>query len=326
MAEAIQVNVLPQKDPHVSVLMLSFNYAQYLNEAIDSVLRQTYPNFELIVVDDGSQDSSLSNLRGYQSRDPSRIKVFTHPNNGHRGLVASLNLALSKARGSVITFLEADDLWHRENLGEKIAAFQKYPEVGVVYSDYKPFGDFGGRIYWNLYAWINNRIWVPKRRPFRCFEAFLYRNPVASFTHFAVRRKLLNDIPPLESMHRNNDWWVLGHLSAKAFFYFIPEKLTFWRIHRGSAYFSKVNAKLLWKLHRFLVRMYRSLYSQGGDLPGNFQTMPEELGMLHHAFRMHDHIEKERTWFSLKQVFRYPLFCLRLIGHIGLKNLLLRAG
>ena len=99
--------------PLVSVIVPAFNAASYLQNALDSVLQQTYSNWELILVDDASQDNTLEIAYHNQKWD-SRIKVLAMAEN--QGVGVARNLATDKAQGVLIAFLDADDLWLPQKL------------------------------------------------------------------------------------------------------------------------------------------------------------------------------------------------------------------
>src|SRR5207302_5806696 len=92
--------------PSVSVLMPVYNAGPYLRAAVQSVLRQTFRDFELVAVDDGSSDQSASILRRYADQDL-RVRVIDAP---HRGIVATLNDGLYAARGGLVARMDADDV------------------------------------------------------------------------------------------------------------------------------------------------------------------------------------------------------------------------
>lgn len=120
------------KTPTVSVCIASYNHAEYLGEMLDSVLAQTYKDFEVIVVDDGSTDNSLQILEDYARRFDN-VKVFTHPNRENRGISATANLAISKAQGEFVSFIGSDDVWYPDIMELQLRAFRKDPGVGLVY-------------------------------------------------------------------------------------------------------------------------------------------------------------------------------------------------
>jgi glycosyltransferase involved in cell wall biosynthesis len=114
--------------PLVSVLLINFNYAAYLGEAIDSVLAQTYDGWELIICDDGSSDNSYDIARAYAKRDR-RIYAFRQENCGQ---AAATNAAYCLSRGSIISFLDADDCFRKEKLAKVIARFAMRPSAGLL--------------------------------------------------------------------------------------------------------------------------------------------------------------------------------------------------
>lgn len=106
-------------NPRVSVIIPTYNRAWCLPEAVDSVLAQTDPHFELIVVDDGSRDATASILAAYGHR----IRVLTQKN---RGVSAARNLGVRAARGNLLAFLDSDDLWQPEKLARQQAFFDRH--------------------------------------------------------------------------------------------------------------------------------------------------------------------------------------------------------
>jgi len=243
--------------PRVSILMPNYNGEKYLEAAVSSALAQQYPNFELIIVDDGSTDRSPEILARIAAERPTHVRLLRHDGHANRGLIETYSLALSQAEGEIVAFHESDDLWHAENLRRKVEVLRQHPEVGVVHGDFQPFGDFRGSLYWALYGWTNRWL-LPGRRPYGALGALLLRNPVPSFTHFVVRRSLLDGLPRLGVLARNFDWWVLAHLSARTRFYFIPEKLTSWRVHRTSSHYGPAKVPF-GTLRQYLLALYESL-------------------------------------------------------------------
>ena len=99
-----------KKQPLISVIVASYNYAKYIKETLDSLIRQTNKSFEVIVVDDGSKDQSLPIIEEYANRFKN-IKLYTHPGNQNRGLAETVILGIEKSNGEYIAFCESDDYW-----------------------------------------------------------------------------------------------------------------------------------------------------------------------------------------------------------------------
>ncbi|HTL48918.1 MAG TPA: glycosyltransferase [Verrucomicrobiae bacterium] len=301
----------------VSVLMPSFNYARWLPEALASVMAQTFRDFELLAVDDGSRDGSVEILESWRARFPGKIRLLTHPGRANQGLAASYRLALAHARGEFTAFLEADDAWEPENLEKKIRALRDFPAVSAVYSGYRPFGHARGAFFWNTYRWLTAAE-TPRRRPFSALPFLLRRNPVATFSNFVTRRRLLAEIPEAAPRELFYDWWTLAHLAPRGAFFFLPEPLVRWRIHEKSANFGPFTQSTFQALQQFLSRLYDSLEREpAADKAGlargrarlrAYAALAERKGLLRHA----------------GGILREPLHALRFLGHIGLKNLLIK--
>ena len=118
-----------ENDPLVSVIMPAYNASLYIEEAIRSVLDQDYPNIELIVIDDGSSDGTaeLAESLGEQ------VRVIRQINGGP---AAARNKGIADARGELIAFLDADDLWLPGKLLAQVAYLAEHPDVGVVYGKF----------------------------------------------------------------------------------------------------------------------------------------------------------------------------------------------
>lgn len=117
---------------HVSVVIAAYNAEQYIAEAIESVLRQSSPASQIIVVDDGSTDGTRKILETFSGR----IALLTQEN---RGQTAALNRAIGGAQGKFLAFQDADDLWAEQKLEQQLAALDAEPELGAVFGLMKQF-------------------------------------------------------------------------------------------------------------------------------------------------------------------------------------------
>lgn len=114
--------------PIFSVVIPTYNREKLLRNAIDSVLNQSFTDFEIVVVDDGSSDNTFSLIRDYHDE---RI-IYAYKQNG--GQNTANNVALRLARGEYISFLDSDDIWMKEKLEKTYQKFMSDPELGVVYN------------------------------------------------------------------------------------------------------------------------------------------------------------------------------------------------
>lgn len=132
-------------DPRVTVIIPVYDTAQYVSEALDSVLNQTYPDYEIVVVNDGSPDSKLLEevLEPYRNR----ITYIIQENRGSSG---ARNTALKAARGEYVAMLDSDDLWHPEYLASQLSLLDADPTIDIVYPDVLLFGSEQiGTIRWS---------------------------------------------------------------------------------------------------------------------------------------------------------------------------------
>jgi glycosyltransferase involved in cell wall biosynthesis len=125
-------DVAPMRDKSlVSVVIPTFNAGHMIEEAIDSVRKQTWQAFEIIVVDDGSSDGTAARLEKYTA-----VPGFTYIQQANRGSYVARNVGIEKARGEYIAFLDADDVWFQDKLARQMELMRAEPELGMVCSDY----------------------------------------------------------------------------------------------------------------------------------------------------------------------------------------------
>ena len=119
----------------VSIIMPVYNSEKYIAEAIESVCNQSYKNWELLIVNDGSTDRSPDIINEYAEKDD-RIKVFHKKNSG---VSSARNIALSYVRGELVTFIDSDDVYHPNRLEKMVNVFEMYPTCDFVFSKYREF-------------------------------------------------------------------------------------------------------------------------------------------------------------------------------------------
>ena len=128
--------------PAVSVILPIYNAGSYLRDAIDSILAQSYTDFELLALDDGSTDDSLAILKEYESKDP-RVKLFTREN---RGLVATLNELIESAKGRYIARMDGDDICDPDRFEKQVRFMELHPDHVVVGSSFEKINESGQSI------------------------------------------------------------------------------------------------------------------------------------------------------------------------------------
>jgi glycosyltransferase involved in cell wall biosynthesis len=119
--------------PLVSVVTIFLDAQDFIEEAIASVIAQTYPRWELLLVDDGSTDDSPAIAQEYARRHPDRIRYLTHPGGQNLGMSAARNLGIRAARGDYLAFLDADDVYLPHKLEAQVSILEREPAAGMVY-------------------------------------------------------------------------------------------------------------------------------------------------------------------------------------------------
>lgn len=131
--------------PRVSVILNCYNQAKYVAEAVESVLAQTYPDFELLAVDNGSTDETPEILKRYEGHP--KVRLFLNPDN--LSITRRFNQAVAEAKGEFVSFLYSDDYFLPEKLERQVAYFDRLgPDYGAVYGPPRVFNDLTGR-YWD---------------------------------------------------------------------------------------------------------------------------------------------------------------------------------
>ncbi|HEX9961016.1 MAG TPA: glycosyltransferase, partial [Pyrinomonadaceae bacterium] len=206
----------------MSICVLSYNHARYLPETLDSALAQTYPNIEIIIVDDGSKDDSLAIARNYEAKYPARVKVYTHPNHENRGISRTINLATDSSTGSYWSVLGSDDILHKDKIEKQVAFLEAHPELGFVYCHVDCIDFEGKRIPGRF-----GRDITSEPEPLR---AMLVENHIPAMSIVARREAVarVGDHDP-DLIYSDWDFWVRLISLYKGGF--IAEALADYRVH-----------------------------------------------------------------------------------------------
>ena len=139
------------REPLVSAIIIFFNEERFLAEAIESVLAQTYCHWELLLIDDGSNDNSPSIAQTYAQQYPQQINYITHAGRANRGMSISRALGVDFARGEYIAYLDGDDKWSPHKLEKQVKLLRKHTDADITFgplwvwyswSDELPGNDF----------------------------------------------------------------------------------------------------------------------------------------------------------------------------------------
>jgi glycosyltransferase involved in cell wall biosynthesis len=200
----------------ISIITPTYNREAFLPAAIESVLAQSYKEFELIIVDDGSTDNSRELINAYADKDP-RVKYLYQEN--QRQSVAR-NYALSIAKGDFICFLDSDNYWPHDKLEKSLKAFEQHPEADIVYGDCITIDEQGNELHRNN-----------MRRYSGSIAALLLKDNFVSMNTTMTRRKCFNEMGGMSGKRRvadDYDLWL--KFSARYRFQYIPEFLAYYRV------------------------------------------------------------------------------------------------
>jgi glycosyltransferase involved in cell wall biosynthesis len=121
------------ESPAVTAAIVVLNGERFIGEAIASIQAQSFEDWELLVVDDGSTDATVPAVEEALRKSPRPATLLRHADGGNHGIAASRNLALAHARGRYVAFLDADDVWEPDKLREQVAILEADPGLGLVY-------------------------------------------------------------------------------------------------------------------------------------------------------------------------------------------------
>jgi alpha-1,3-rhamnosyltransferase len=241
-------NSAEQGSPLVSVIIASYNHADYIEASIRSVMGQTYTNFELLVVDDGSKDDSVERISRLQAEYGFDFQVQQNC-----GLSRTLNSAIARSRGSLIVPFGSDDIMRPQRLAVQVAYLQDKPEVGICSANIDMI-DAKGDL-------LPEKEQKQRHLPFRRLDfddLFLDRKPGPQAATLMFRREALEAVGGFNPEIRLEDVYIcLSILKAGYFIDILPEVLADYRKHEHNTY----------KHLRFMVENMLKTYALFADHP-----------------------------------------------------------
>ena len=271
------------KTPLFSVIVPVYNGAAYLEEAIQSVLDQTFNDWELIIVDDGSKDNSYALARLYEQKD-NRIKVLQHEASANRGVSASRNLGIRHARADWVALLDADDIWFHNKLEINAHVIEANKGIALVYSNAViKTSDFSGTVKTDIYK---------NGQPGLTIEPFLktLKGFPAATTSMVINKNVFQKVGGFnEQLIYAEDSLFYHEALFYGDLYYIDEPLLYIRYHDESCK-SKIKAS-------FIVRSRLTVYLQLLDTAAA-NTYRKQISRQVAATGMN------RVW---KYFFKYPV-------------------
>ncbi|QPJ62903.1 MAG: glycosyltransferase [Candidatus Nitronauta litoralis] len=231
--------------PRVSVVIPTYNRVEFLEKAVESVLLQTWSNWELIVVDDGSTDDTADTMQGIPQVNFLRFEE-------NKGVSYARNRGIEIAGGEFICFLDSDDQWLPEKLTRQVQWMEKNPECSACYTDE---------------IWIRNGVRVNPMKKHRKYSGQVFRNClplcIISPSSIMMRRELFNDIGVFdESLPACEDYDLWLRLTLRNPVHFIDEKL----IVKTGGHSDQLSRKY-WGMDRFRVYAMEKVMKNPGISP-----------------------------------------------------------
>lgn len=242
--------------PRISVIMPAYNAEKTVESAIDSVLKQTFADFELIVINDCSKDHTYEILQNLAEKDD-RVAVLQNERN--LGVSATRNCGISQAKGEWIAFLDSDDMWREDKLEKQLAWLQNNEEAVISYTASSFIDEFG-----NLFGY------VMEAEEKTTFSTLLKKN-LLSCSSVMIRADVMKSLKmPGDQMHEDYYIW-LNVLKKYKYAYGLNEPLLIYRLSSNSKSSGRVkSAKMIFntyhaygynKITAFLLMLRYSIHS-----------------------------------------------------------------
>ncbi len=200
--------------PTISIVIPAYNAAATILPTLDSVFQQTFRDFEVLVINDGSTDQTLELL---QTIEDTRLQTFNYENGG---LPVARNRGISHARGEFIAFLDADDFWSVDKLELQLAALQAHPEAGVAYS-------------WNYYQYDRSeKSYAETSNSFQgdVYADLLIKNFIQNGSNPLIRKEAIASVGLFDSTLKScEDWEYYLRLAKQWHFVLVPKAQVFYR-------------------------------------------------------------------------------------------------
>ncbi|MBQ3112832.1 MAG: glycosyltransferase family 2 protein [Phascolarctobacterium sp.] len=224
-------------DDLVSVIMPAYNSEKYIGEAIESVLNQSYKNWELIIVNDASSDNTESIIKEYAAKNNKIVLISLTEN---KGVANARNIAIQNARGRFVAFLDSDDIWANEKLAKQIS-YMKENSYCFTYHNYILFNTAIGKEFGKV-------IKVPNRLD---YNELLKGNCTGSCLTTVIDRNFIKKIHMPNQRHEDYVCWLNIFKEYNVQAYGVNEMLGYYRVGKSSISSNKLrSAYWTWKVYR----------------------------------------------------------------------------
>lgn len=231
----------------VSVIVPAYNAEKFVGETLDSILGQTYRNFEVIVIDDCSKDGTYAVLEEYAAKDE-RVRIFKNEKNS--GVSETRNRGVALAQGELVAFLDSDDVWYEDKLRQQVELMRANPDCPLAYTGVAHMDCEGNR-----YGYV---LPVPESVDYKT----LLRQNIIICSSVMAKKSVLEMYPfRHDEMHEDFAVWlqILRDVGcAKG----VPEPLICYRVAAGTKSSNKLKSALMtWRVYRYVgIGFFKRLY------------------------------------------------------------------
>ncbi|MBQ3101713.1 glycosyltransferase family 2 protein [bacterium] len=275
------------KENLVSVIIPAYNHENYVQETINSIINQTYQNIELIIVDDGSSDSTWQKICALEDKCKERFCNISFETQENEGTCATLNKLLSKAQGEFVYFIASDDIAKPEAIEIELDFLKNNPNYGLVVGNSEII-DYDGKIcYWDKkrnieynknkakyktfvdHAKVKNKYFDNEK--FGTYSTLYMGNYIPN--GYLIRKNVLDKIPKFTTKAPLEDWFMMLQLSKYTKFKYIDKILFSYRWHGKNAILNKE------KIQKFaaLTRNFESQIIQQLDLSSSREDVAQTV-------------------------------------------------
>lgn len=294
----------------ISIITPVYNHEKFIGDTIDSIINQTYQNWELLIVDDCSKDGSWDVIQKYAEKDK-RIKAFR--NNENKGLIPNWKFLIDNSKGEYVAFLEGDDLFSPENLERKMEIFEQYPKLGMVYCNFHVVDDNGKVLIHDFYKKLGtavhrNKIIQPaeylysKNTPFSTYSQIMIKRDVIAISgyprSFALEEKIF--LP--------SDWDFNFLVSTRNEIYYIDEILLRYRKHSTN---NSMNTLKVADHLRMILDSYEKEYAGDEEMQKAIKYMRGKTHYFEIIFYLENDFGKKAWLNFFSYVKKYPRNVLR---------------
>jgi len=252
-------------NPLVSIITPVYNHEKFIGDTINSIINQTYQNWEMLVVDDCSTDRSWEIIQEYAGKD-SRIKAFRNTEN--KGLIPNWKFLIDNSKGEYIAFLEGDDIFYKNNLAKKIEIFEKFPDVGMVYCNFNVISENGEVIIKNHKLFQRVRVYKNEYIEPSEYLGSKY-HLINSYSQVMIKRLVIKKTGyprtfcPLEKIFLPSDWDFNFRISTENKIYYIEDILFGYRKHSSNSSYDAITA---YRHMSFVLDDYRKKFIKNSEV------------------------------------------------------------